>query len=42
LKEVILMTQVDKVELNAPMASFDVSFYAPDDTEFANELQPAT
>ena len=42
LKEVILMTQVDKVELNAPMASFDVSFYAPDDTEFVNELQPAT
>jgi hypothetical protein len=23
------------------MASFDISFYAPDDTEFINELQPA-
>lgn len=41
LKEVILMTQVDKVELDAPMASFDISFYAPDDTEFLEELQPA-
>ena len=41
LKEVILMTQVDNVELDAPMASFDISFYAPDDTEFLEELQPA-
>ena len=40
-KEVILMTKVDKVEYDAPMASFDISFYAPDDTEFINELQPA-
>ena len=41
LKEVILLTQVDNVELDAPMASFDISFYAPDDTEFITELQPA-
>lgn len=41
LKEVILMAQVDKVEYDAPMASFDISFYAPDDTEFLTELQPA-
>lgn len=40
-KEVILMTQVNNVEYDAPMASFDISFYAPDDTEFINELQPA-
>jgi len=40
-KEVILMTQVDKVEYDAPMVSFDISFYAPDDTEFIEELQPA-
>lgn len=40
-KEVILMTKVDKVEYDAPMASFDISFYDPDDTEFINELQPA-
>lgn len=40
-KEVILMTQVDNVEYDAPMASFDISFYAPDDTEFIEELQPA-
>ena len=40
-KEVILMAQVDSVEYDAPMASFDISFYAPDDTEFINELQPA-
>lgn len=40
-KEVILMTQVDKVEYDAPMASFDISFYDPNDTEFINELQPA-
>ena len=40
-KEVILMTQVDNVWYDAPMASFDISFYAPDDTEFLNELQPA-
>ena len=41
LKEVILMTQVNNVEYNAPMASFDISFYASDDTEFIEELQPA-
>ena len=41
LKEVILMTQIDKVEYDAPMASFDISFYAPDDTNFLEELQPA-
>ena len=41
LKEVILMTHVDNVDLDAPMASFDISFYAPDDTEFLEELQPA-
>jgi len=41
LKEVTLLTQVNNVELDAPMASFDISFYAPDDTEFINELQPA-
>jgi hypothetical protein len=35
------MTQVDNVEYDAPMASFDISFYAPDDTEFIEELQPA-
>lgn len=40
-KEVILMTQVDKVGYDAPMASFDISFYAPSDTEFIEELQPA-
>ena len=40
-KEVILMTQVDNVEYDAPMASFDISFYAPGDTEFIEELQPA-
>ena len=40
-KEVILMTQVDKVEYDAPMASFDISFYAYGDTEFIEELQPA-
>ena len=40
-KEVILMTQVDKVEYDAPMASFDISFYASGDTEFIEELQPA-
>lgn len=42
LKEVLLMTQVDNIEFNAPIASFDISFYAPDDTEFLTELQPAT
>ena len=41
LKEVILMTQVNSVEYNAPMASFDISFYASDDTEFVEEIQPA-
>lgn len=41
LKEVILMTQVDSVEYDAPMASFDISFYAAKDTEFLKELQPA-
>ena len=40
LKEVQLMTQVDKVEYDAPMASFDISFYAPDDVEYLYELQP--
>ena len=40
-KEVILMTQVDNVEYDAPMASFDISFYDQYDTEFLNELQPA-
>ena len=40
-KEVILMTQVDNVGYDAPMASFDISFYAPDDIEFFEELQPA-
>jgi hypothetical protein len=35
------MTQVNNVEYNAPMASFDISFYASDDTEFIEELQPA-
>lgn len=40
-KEVILMTQVDNVEYDAPMASFDISFYDPNDTEFLEELQPA-
>lgn len=40
-KEVILMTQVNNVEYDAPMASFDISFYDPNDTEFINELQPA-
>lgn len=41
LKEVILMAQVDNLEFDAPMASFDISFYAADDTEFIEELQPA-
>ena len=41
LKEVILMTQVDSVEYDAPMASFDISFYDARDTEFLEELQPA-
>jgi hypothetical protein len=36
------MTQVDNIDFNAPIASFDISFYAPDDTEFLTELQPAT
>jgi hypothetical protein len=40
-KEVILMTQVDNVGYDAPMASFDICFYAPDDVEFFHELQPA-
>lgn len=40
LKEIQLMTQIDKVEYDAPMASFDISFYAPDDVEYFNELQP--
>lgn len=39
-KEVILMTQVDNVGYDAPMASFDICFYAPDDVEFFHELQP--
>ena len=41
LKEVQLLAQVDSVEYDAPMASFDISFYAADDTLFLNELQPA-
>jgi len=41
LKEIMLLAQVDKLEYDAPMASFDISFYAPDDTQFLNELQPA-
>jgi hypothetical protein len=35
------MAQVDNLEFDAPMASFDISFYAADDTEFIEELQPA-
>ena len=40
-KEIVLMTQEDNVDYDAPMASFDICFYAPDDVEFLNELQPA-
>ena len=40
-KEIELITQVDEVEYDANMVSFDISFYASDDIYFANELQPA-
>jgi len=35
------MTQVDNIKYDAPMVSFDISFYAPYDTDFTEELQPA-
>ena len=41
LKEVMLLTQVESLDFNAPMVSFDISFYAPNDTEFIKELQPS-
>ena len=41
LWEVALMTQVDNIKYDAPMVSFDISFYAPYDTDFTEELQPA-
>ena len=41
LWEVALLTQVNSVKYDAPMVSFDISFYAPEDTDFTEELQPA-
>lgn len=41
LWEVALLTQINSVKYDAPMVSFDISFYAPNDTNFTEELQPA-
>ena len=41
MKELQLAEQVEEINYDTPMVSFDISFYAADDYEMVNELQPA-
>jgi hypothetical protein len=41
MKELQLAEQVEEVDYDTPMVSFDISFYAADDFEMSKELQPA-
>ena len=41
MKELQLAQQIEEVDYDTPMVSFDISFFAADDFEMVNELQPA-